>query len=240
MPISAIFAIIVAALLPPLADDEPPQPPKPSEFLVIPLRVHILTADDLPEIDCKLSDDDIKRIVGKVNGVWRTAGVYWGLEPILREPAARQDRFRARRDMLDGKALPLDAFRILRPDETRSKTGLDVYYIHKFSVNGVYLGERVAFVQETASLRKVEGGIDEPIPRVTAHELGHALGLPHRQARTNLLASGTTGTAFNAAEVARAREVATRTSGAMTMEALSKAIDEEKDAERAALLKRLA
>ena len=43
-----------------------------------------------------------------------------------------------------------------------SKAGLDVYYIHKFSANGVYLGDRVAFVQETAALRKVEGGIDEP------------------------------------------------------------------------------
>ena len=87
-------------------------------------------------------------------------------------------------------------------------TGMDVYYIHKFAVNGVYLGDRMAFVQETARLRPVPGGIDEPLPRVTAHELGHALGLPHRQDRTNLLASGTTGTTLNEAEVARSREKA--------------------------------
>ena len=41
-------------------------------------------------------------------------------------------------------------------------------------VNGVYAGKDYAIVQETASLRPVEGGIDEPIPRVTAHELAHA------------------------------------------------------------------
>ncbi len=54
---------------------------------------------------------------------------------------------------------------------------MDVYYIHAFAANGVFLGDRTAFVQETAQLRPVPGGIDEPLPRVTAHELGHALGL---------------------------------------------------------------
>jgi hypothetical protein len=69
-------------------------------------------------------------------------------------------------------------------------------------------------------LREVEGGIDEPIPRVTAHELGHALGLPHRQDRTNLLASGTTGTLLNAHEVEVVRAHAARTQGCARVSAL--------------------
>ncbi len=238
MPTSFGIALILAAFSASNPDDEKVDPPKSSEFLVIPLRVHVLTADDLPEVDCKLSDDDVRRIVGKVNGVWHAAGVHWGLEPIVREPAAKQDRFREMRDALAGKMPPLAGFKILAPEATRAKDGLDVYYIHAFSVNGVYLGDRTAFVQETANLREVEGGIDEPIPRVTAHELGHALGLPHRQARTNLLASGTTGTSLNAAEVEKAREIARKTPGSMTMDELARAIDDEKDPARAASFKR--
>jgi len=55
-------------------------------------------------------------------------------------------------------------------------------------------------------LRAVAGGIDEPLPRVTSHELGHAFGLPHRQDTTNLMASGTTGIGLNDEEIQRVRE----------------------------------
>ncbi len=233
------LVLILLAALPAYAGDEDiAKPPPIADFLVIPLRIHILTADDLPEVDCKLTDDDINRIVGKVNRVWSAAGVYWGLDSIVREPAAKQDQFRKARDLADKAAIPLNAFRALSPELSRLKDGLNVYYIHKFSVNGVYLGNRVAFVQEIASLRKVEGGIDEPLPRVTSHELGHALGLPHRQAQTNLLASGTTGTTLNASEVEKAREFAKKTPGSMTVAELTTTIDTEKDQTTIAVKKR--
>jgi hypothetical protein len=115
-------------------------------------------------------------------------------------------------------AAPLGLFRILRPDDTRAFKGLHVYYVHKLPVNGVYMGEDYAVVQETARLHEVEGGIDEPVPRVTSHELGHAVGLPHRQDRTNLMASGTTGTLLNEAEVKVAREKALKVKGSMHYE----------------------
>ena len=193
------------------APDRVMDPPAYDEFLVIPLRVHVLSATDLPEVDCLLSDADVRRIVGKVNGIWHKAGIHWGLETPVREPAARQARFRLARDLVGKDDLRL--FPLLLPEASRDFDGLHVYYLHAFPVNGVYMGDDYAIVQETARLREVEGGIDEPIPRVTAHELGHALGLPHRQARTNLLASGTTGTGLNAEEVASRPRVGPRDQG---------------------------
>jgi hypothetical protein len=192
------------------ATDTPPY----HEFLVIPLRVHILSASNLPEVDCHLGDADVTRIVSKVNAIWNKAGIHWGLESLVREPAARQDRFLIARD-LHG-ADNLGVYRILCPDESRKGAVLNLYYIHEFGVNGIWLG-REAIVKETAQLRKVEGGIDEPLPRVSAHELGHALGLSHREDRVNLLASGTTGTLLNAEEVKAAREAARQIDGSATV-----------------------
>jgi hypothetical protein len=193
------------------------EPPAYDGFVVIPLRVHVLSSSELPEADCRLSDADIARIVGKVNAIWHVAGVHWGVEAIVREPAARPAKFRLARD-LDGPG-NLSLFAMLAPEASRDFEGVHVYYIHAFAVNGVWLGD-AAFVQETAALRPVEGGLDEPIPRVTAHELGHALGLRHRQDRTNLLASGTTGTQLNAREVAVVRRRAPLLKGASAVPAL--------------------
>ena len=66
------------------------------------------------------------------------------------------------------------------------------------------------------------------MPRVSAHELGHALGLPHRQNRTNLMASGTTGTLLNQAEVAITRARAAKVAGALTVPQAKEAIETAK------------
>src|SRR5262249_19825103 len=135
--------------------------------------------------------------------------------------------------------VPIGLFRVLLPESSRRFDGLHVYYIHKFAVNGIYMGDDFAMVQETARLRPVEGGIDEPIPRVTSHELGHALGLSHRQDTTNLLASGTTGTLLNGDEVSRARQKARTLKGVQTVVEVRKAAEEaaaKSDIDRARLL----
>jgi len=189
-------------------------------FLVIPLRVHVLRSAALPEVDCGLKDEDVRRVVGKVNRIWHAAGIHWALDPIVREAAAREADFRAARAEGEGEAL--GEVQLLAPEGSRSARGMDVYYVHRFAANGVFLGDRMAFIQETAQLLPVEGGGDEPLPRVTAHELAHALGLPHRQSSTNLLASGTTGTLLSTGEAERARAAAIEIPGVLAVPDLRK------------------
>ncbi len=174
-----------------------------TEFLLVPLRVHLLSATVATNLSTTLTEKDIDRILPKMNRVWAQAGVHFYVESLVREEAAGQDGYAERARTNEPPALLT-----LRPEATRSSNQFHIYYLHRCQPNGIYIGPGGIFVKDTASLRKVEGGIDEPLPRVSSHELGHAFTLQHRQDVTNLMASGTTGTWLNDAEIKQAREAA--------------------------------
>ncbi len=181
----------------------PPAPPKTAAFvfddwLIVPLRIHLLASADTPAFQTTLTDTDLARILPKMNRVWAQAGIQFRVESLIREevlPLGNAD-VGGREEI---------AARVSR--KARSGAAFDVYYVKELDVNGFY-SARGIFVKDAAALRPVEGGIDEPIPRVTSHEIGHALSLPHRQDTTNLMASGTTGTLLNAAEIGQTRAAA--------------------------------
>ena len=182
--------------------DSPAPSFSPEEFYIVPVRVHLMRLNDRVGIGTKLKKEDIDRIFRKANGIWHAAGIHLWVESVVEEkPQGRTDT----------DTEPITHFRHLselRPAGSRADGMFHVYYVGRMSINGLYLERDALFVQEAAALTVVPGGIDEPLPRVTSHEIGHGFRLSHRQARTNLMASGTTGTSFNQEEIHTARRSA--------------------------------
>lgn len=190
------------------------------DFLLLPVRVHLLSSPDEAAVATTLTEQDIDRILAKINGIWSQAGVHFWLESLVREEAVAAKGFAEAEKLRPGTRLLA-----LRPDPTKTDRALHLYYIKAMNSNGIYLGPAM-FVKDTAELRSVPGGIDEPLPRVSSHEIGHALGLPHRQDTTNLMASGTTGTSLNSAEVDIARAKAKALTSVRTAASVLQEADE--------------
>ena len=190
-----------------------------ADYRIVPVRVHLLRDTVTPAAGTTLTNKDVDRIFKKANTIWHAAGVHLRVESIVSEkPATLGDN--------EHKAeLPTDALLALRPAETHPMGMFHVYYMGAMSPNGIFMRRDGIFVKETARLRPVPGGIDEPLPRVSAHELGHGMGLPHRQDTTNLMASGTTGTSLNAAEIEIVRTTLDRLKWVETPKACLKAAD---------------
>jgi len=173
-----------------------------NDWLVAPLRVHLLSASNGPAIHTTLTNPDIERILKKMNSVWSQAGISFWLESLVREESLNPG-YNARMGLPDD----LRGLLSLRPLASRATNLFHVYYVKRFSANGVYLGEAM-FVKDTAKLEAVPGGIDEPLPRVSSHELGHALSLQHHPDLHHLMFRGTTGTNLDAVEIHEARATA--------------------------------
>jgi len=134
----------------------------------------------LPEITTTLTDMDVTRILHKSIWCGRPPGcILFGIG--VKEEAANPECFWRHKGQPNGS----DCCHC-SPKESKVSTLFHVYYLKRMSVNGNLSGEAI-FVKRHGFLRAVARGIDEPLPRVTSHELGHAFGLPHRQDTTNLM-----------------------------------------------------
>jgi hypothetical protein len=166
------------------------------DFLIVPVRVHLLQCKESPALHCALKPEDVRRVFGKANRIWNKAGIALSIESVISEDAVMPEGFDEAR---------LEDFKGTRPRKGLDAGRIHVFYVHRLPTNGVYMGRDAIFVKDTAALREVKGGVDEPIPRVTSHEIGHAMGLPHRQNTINLMASGTTGWSISDEEIETVR-----------------------------------
>ena len=173
------------------------------EYLLLPVRFHLLRASHVSELTSHLQFADVRRILGEINRIWRPAGVQFFAESLLHEPVAAEELFH----MFQGEADEAQ-LRVVRPGNSRSDRMIHVYFIHSMRPNGVTLNYQMVFVRDRAELDTVPGGTHEPLARVTAHEFGHALDLDHTPDRSGLMASGTTGTHLSSAEISVARKAA--------------------------------
>src|SRR5579871_4961438 len=209
-----------------LAQEKPKAEPPPAaerpiaEYRMVPVRVHLLRSPDAPAANTKLTSEDVARIFKKANGIWHNAGVHLWVESVVEEKPATVAGHES------DKELPDAALLALRPEMTHPSGMFHVYYIGAMRPNGIFMRRDGIFVKETAKLNPVVGGIDEPLPRVTAHELGHGMSLPHRQATFNLMASGTTGTSLNETEIEAVRHTVFTFSWALTPEDFLKRAEE--------------
>ena len=161
------------------------------------VRVHLVQSETMPDMHTTLVEADIRRIFVKVNLVWAQAGIQFEIESI--------GPTQADAPMPEARSKPeFGQIKAMIPKERLGHAALDVCYVKKVGPNGFFY-EDLIVVKDTASLKEVPGGLDEPLPRVTSHEIGHALGLQHRKDTTNLMASGTTGFSLNETEIAIAR-----------------------------------
>ncbi|MEC8929426.1 MAG: hypothetical protein VX705_09460, partial [Verrucomicrobiota bacterium] len=64
------------------------------DFLVAPLRIHLLQTPGELNLTTTLTEKDIDRILGKVNRIWAQAGIHFSVESLVREPAALPEAYR--------------------------------------------------------------------------------------------------------------------------------------------------
>jgi hypothetical protein len=214
----AVFVGLVAAMSRIAGAQDVPT----EQFVVIPLRVHVLTDPNIDIANCKMTEADVKRVVGNVNAIWHKAGIHFGVESVLREPAAQHERFRLTAELDGGQVGAADLW-MLTPRASRSFDGLHVYYFHELPFNSAYMGDDVVFAHEQAEVSQVPGGSKDPVARVTAHALGNLLGLPNNNQPRSLMGGGTSGIALNGSQAEAARKVARTIAGATTIAGLQKA-----------------
>lgn len=168
---------ILAAGLIAACDDGPTAPPDDQAF-ILDVRVHLLESAESPALTTTLTETEVETVFEGVNEVWSQAGIEWRIESVVREEAENGEAFER---MLRGEApFGFQGVADVIPRANLAPGTWHVFLIRSLGggLAGVYLPSLPAVLQpelDPLGNRGLSGGL----VRILAHELGHALSLPH-------------------------------------------------------------